>query len=89
MANIVEIRDLSKQYMRTKALDNVDINIKQGRIVGILGPNGSGKTSLMKIIAGILRQTRGEILIDGLVPGPATKAIVSYLPDRNFLYSWM
>lgn len=89
MANIVEIRDLSKQYMRTKALDNVDINIKQGRIVGILGPNGSGKTSLMKIIAGILRQTRGEILIDGLVPGPATKAIVSYLPDRNFLYRWM
>ena len=50
MANIVEIRDLSKQYMRTKALDNVDINIKQGRIVGILGPNGSGKTSLMKIV---------------------------------------
>ncbi len=89
MANIVEIRGLSKQYMRTKALDNVDINIKQGRIVGILGPNGSGKTSLMKIIAGILRQTRGEILIDGLVPGPATKAIVSYLPDRNFLYRWM
>ncbi|MFY9214123.1 MAG: ABC transporter ATP-binding protein [Tissierellaceae bacterium] len=89
MANIVEIRDLSKQYMRTKALDNVDLNIKQGRIVGILGPNGSGKTSLMKIIAGILRQTRGEILIDGLVPGPATKAIVSYLPDRNFLYRWM
>lgn len=89
MADIVEIRDLSKQYMRTKALDNVDINIKQGRIVGILGPNGSGKTSLMKIIAGILRQTRGEILIDGLVPGPATKAIVSYLPDRNFLYRWM
>lgn len=89
MADIVEIRDLSKQYMRTKALDNVDLNIKQGRIVGILGPNGSGKTSLMKIIAGILRQTRGEILIDGLVPGPATKAIVSYLPDRNFLYRWM
>lgn len=89
MANIVEIRGLSKQYMRTKALDNVDLNIKQGRIVGILGPNGSGKTSLMKIIAGILRQTRGEILIDGLVPGPATKAIVSYLPDRNFLYRWM
>ncbi|MFY9483138.1 MAG: ABC transporter ATP-binding protein [Tissierellaceae bacterium] len=89
MANIVEIRDLSKQYMRTKALDNVDLNIKQGRIVGILGPNGSGKTSLMKIIAGILRQTKGEILIDGLVPGPATKAIVSYLPDRNFLYRWM
>lgn len=89
MADIVEIRGLSKQYMRTKALDNVDLNIKQGRIVGILGPNGSGKTSLMKIIAGILRQTRGEILIDGLVPGPATKAIVSYLPDRNFLYRWM
>lgn len=89
MSNIIEIKGLTKQYMRIKALDNIDLNIENGKVVGILGPNGSGKTTLIKIVSGILRQTKGEILIDGKVPGVYTKSIVSYLPDRNFLYKWM
>lgn len=89
MSNIIEIKDLTKIYKNKKALDRVNLNIPSGRVIGILGPNGSGKTTLIKILTGILRQSSGEVLIDGKVPGVYTKSIVSYLPDRNFLYKWM
>ncbi|MCK9443634.1 MAG: ABC transporter ATP-binding protein [Tissierellaceae bacterium] len=89
MENIIEIRDLTKSYFTKKALDNINLNVEKGKVVGVLGPNGSGKTTLIKILTGILRETKGEVLIDGNSPGVATKAIVSYLPDRNFLYNWM
>lgn len=89
MKNIVEIRDLTKKYFRKKALDHLSLNIEEGKVVGILGPNGSGKTTLIKILTGLLRQTSGEVLIDGQKVGVSTKSIVSYLPDRNFLYKWM
>ena len=89
MENIIEISGLTKSYLNKKALDDISLNIGMGKVVGILGPNGSGKTTLIKIIAGILRQSKGGILIDGKEPGVYTKSIVSYLPDRNFLYKWM
>lgn len=89
MNNIIEIKDLTKIYKNKRALDRVNLNIPNGRVIGILGPNGSGKTTLIKILTGILRQSSGEVLIDGKVPGVYTKSIVSYLPDRNFLYKWM
>ncbi|MBU5440180.1 ABC transporter ATP-binding protein [Tissierella sp. MSJ-40] len=89
MRNIVEIKGLSKSYFNKKALNNLALNIEEGKVVGILGPNGSGKTTLIKILTGILRETKGEVLIDGHEPGVYTKSIVSYLPDRNFLYNWM
>ncbi len=89
MSNIIEIKNLSKSYLNKKALNNLSLNIEKGKVVGILGPNGSGKTTLIKIITGILRESKGEILIDGKRPGVYTKSVVSYLPDRNFLYKWM
>lgn len=89
MENIVEIKGLSKFYLNKKALNNLSLDLEKGKVVGILGPNGSGKTTLIKIITGILRQSKGEVLIDGEKPGVYTKSIVSYLPDRNFLYEWM
>jgi len=89
MKPIVDIKDLSKTYFNKKALDHVNLNIQPGRVVGILGPNGSGKTTLIKILTGLLRQSTGEVLIDGQEIGVYTKSIVSYLPDRNFLYNWM
>lgn len=89
MNNIVEIKGLSKSYFKKNALNNIDLNIKKGRVVGILGPNGSGKTTLIKILTGILRESKGEVLIDGENPGVYTKSIISYLPDRQFLYDWM
>lgn len=89
MNNIIEISGLSKSYIKKKALDNIDLEIEKGKVVGILGPNGSGKTTLIKVLTGLLRQNKGQVLIDGRSPGVYTKSIVSYLPDRNFLYKWM
>lgn len=89
MANIIEIKNLSKSYSGKKALDNLNLDIQQGKVLGILGPNGSGKTTLIKIMAGILRQSKGDLYIDSNRPGVYTKSIVSYLPDRTFLYDWM
>lgn len=89
MENIVEIKGLTKTYGNKKALNGIDLNIRKGKVVGILGPNGSGKTTLIKILSGILQQSNGEAYIDGKKPGSYTKSIVSYLPDRNFLYDWM
>ena len=89
MNHIVEIKDLTKKYLNKTALDHLSLNIEKGKVVGVLGPNGSGKTTLIKILTGLLRQTSGEVLIDGQNVGVGTKAVVSYLPDRNFLYKWM
>lgn len=89
MNNIIEINGLTKSYFNKKAINNLTINLERGKAIGVLGPNGSGKTTLIKIIAGILRATSGEVLIDGKAPGVYTKSIVSYLPDRDFLYEWM
>ncbi len=89
MENIVEIKGLTKSYLNKKAINDLNLNLEKGKVIGILGPNGSGKTTLIKILTGILRQSRGEVLIDGEKPGAYTKSIVSYLPDRNFLYDWM
>lgn len=87
MNPIYEAHQLSKQYRQIQALDNLDLTLMPGRLVGLLGPNGSGKTTLIKISAGLLTPTSGSVSIDGHTPGPATKAIVSYLPDRMALPS--
>lgn len=89
MQNILETHNLRKEYFRKIALDGIDIEIPQGKIVGLLGPNGSGKTTFLKIAAGILKSSKGEILICGKQPGVFTKSIVSYLPDKRYLYKWM
>jgi ABC-2 type transport system ATP-binding protein len=89
MDSILTTKNLKKYFSGKAALDGIDLDIPLGKIVGLLGPNGSGKTTFIKIAAGILRQSGGVILIDGKVPGVYTKSIVSYLPDRDYLYSWM
>ncbi|MBU3216759.1 ABC transporter ATP-binding protein [Clostridium estertheticum] len=89
MDNILEAKEIRKSYLNKKALRGVNLNIPLGKIVGLLGPNGSGKTTFLKIAAGILHQSKGEILIDGHIPGVHTKSIVSYLPDNEYLLKWM
>ena len=80
---------LTKRYGKTTALDSIDLNLEPGRIIGLAGPNGSGKTTLIKLAQRMLVPTDGEILINGEKPGPQTKAIIAYLPDRDFLPDWM
>lgn len=89
MSAILECRGLTKNFGRVCALDAVDLSIEPGRVVGLLGPNGSGKTTLIKLANGLLTPSAGELLIAGEKPGPSSKAIISYLPDRNFLPDWM
>ena len=86
---ILECRELSKRFGKTAALDNVNLSIEPGRVVGLLGPNGSGKTTLIKLVNGLLTPSSGEILIQGVKPGPESKAVVAYLPDRDYLADWM
>ena len=86
---ILECRGLTKRYGAAPALDAVDLAVEPGGIVGLLGPNGSGKTTLIKLVNGLLTPSAGEVLVEGQRPGPLTKAVVAYLPDRDYLADWM
>lgn len=86
---VVECRGLFKKYKGFPALNRVDLKLERGKIIGLVGPNGSGKTTLIKLLNGLLVPNEGEILINGIAPGPETKARVSYLPDNNYLSNWM
>ena len=85
----LECKDLTKRYGKVTALEDVSLVIEPGRVVGLLGPNGSGETTLIKLANGLLAPSEGEILICGERPSPATKAVVSYLPDKLHLPEWM
>ena len=87
--NLIQCVDLSKDYGNGPVLEHLNLNLGAGRIVGLLGPNGTGKTTLIKILAGLLQPTSGQVLVDGFVPGPESKAVVSYLPDRMYFADWM
>ena len=90
MSEILTCEALTKCYDKDKtALDGVDPHVNFGRIVGLLGPNGSGKTTLIKLANGLLQPTSGSIKVAGMAPGPDTKALVSYLPDADWLPDWM
>lgn len=86
---LLKINDLSKFYGRKKALNSVSLSMDGGKIVGLLGPNGSGKTTMLKLINGLLYPNEGEILIEGERISPATKAKVSFLPDKDYIPKWM
>lgn len=79
------LQDVSKRFGKKTALDHISLEIAPGRMVGLLGSNGSGKSTLIKLINGLLVPSSGQIFICGQAPGPETKAIVSYLPERTYL----
>ncbi|MCL2106887.1 MAG: ABC transporter ATP-binding protein [Oscillospiraceae bacterium] len=85
----ISIQNLTKSYGSHVVLENISLEIPRGQIVGLMGPNGSGKTSLMKILTGMINDYSGQALIDGEPIGARTKAAVAYLPDKNFLPGWM
>ena len=86
---LVTCAALTKRYGGKRALAGVDLELGRGRIVGLLGPNGSGKTTMIKILCGLLQPTEGAVLVDGQPVGPYTKSIISYLPDRMYFADWM
>ncbi len=87
--SIISVRNLSKSYGSKKVLDGVSFDLERGHIIGLLGPNGSGKTSLIKIFTGLINDYTGDVFIDGHRPGVITKAKVAYLPEKTYLASYM
>lgn len=80
--SLLECKNVTKKYKNIEALKAINLEIDEGKIVGLLGPNGSGKTTLIKLICDLLTLDKGEILVKGHRPGVETKKFVSYLPDK-------
>ena len=86
---LLACNDLTKRYGGLTALDHITFSVESGKMIGLLGPNGSGKTTFIKLLTGLLQPDAGSILIDGMAPGVGTKKIVAYLPDNHFINSYM
>ncbi len=86
---VLECKDLSKHYGNAPALNHVSLAVEPGRIVGLLGPHGSGKTTLIKLANGLLIPSEGEVLVCDMAPGKESHASVSYLPERTCIPTWM
>ena len=82
---LVECKKLCKSYDEKQVLKDVNLKIPKGKIVGLLGKNGTGKTTLIKLINDLLTPTSGEILIKGKKPGVESKDIIAYLPEKTYL----
>ncbi|MFP5528568.1 ABC transporter ATP-binding protein [Peptococcus simiae] len=78
---LVECRKLTKAYGKKTALADVSFSAEAGQVVGLFGPNASGKSTLMALLAGIINDYKGEILIAGQAPGKASKDLVAYQSD--------
>lgn len=82
---LLECRNLCKSFDKKEVLKDITFTVENGKIVGLLGKNGQGKTTLIKLINDLLTPTGGEILINGRKPGIESKKIISYLPERTYL----
>lgn len=86
---MIEVRNLTKSFGKFKALDDLNIHVKEASVYGLLGPNGAGKTTLIKHLAGIYRQDAGSVLINGkpVDNNEALKASIVYIPDELHFFS--
>lgn len=82
---LLEIKNLYKNYGEKQALNNITLTVPRGKIIGLLGKNGTGKTTLIKLINGLLTPTEGEIIFEGEKIGPQSKLNIAYLPERTCL----
>ncbi len=89
MESILEFKNITKKYDNKTALDDITLSIPRGSIVGLLGPNGSGKTTMLKLATGLLQPTKGEVYACGLKPGAESKDLVAYQSDKVYLNDWM
>ena len=82
---LLECKNLCKEFDNKPILQDINLKIPRGKIIGLLGKNGVGKSTLIKLINDLLTPTSGEILINGEKPGVASKEIIAYLPERTYL----
>ena len=85
MSTLLECKKLTKCYRSKEVLKQVDLTLESGHMIGILGPNGSDKTTLIKMINGLLTPSAGEILFCGERIGVQSKKHIAYLPDQTYL----
>ena len=86
---IAESRRLTKAFMGKKAVKDVSLKIRSGSIYGLLGPNGSGKTTWMKMMTGFIKPTQGEVVFDGAPWNYREKNQVAYMSTEPFYYDFM
>lgn len=89
---MLEVKNLSKKFNRTIAVDDISFSIEKGQIVGLLGPNGAGKTTTMRLLTGFLSADKGQIKINGIDIEKNTieaQKKIGYLPENNPLYKNM
>lgn len=89
MSKIIEVKNLCKSYGNQQVLKDISFEYESGQFIGLLGPNGCGKTTLIKIMTGLINDYAGEVLIDGQKPGVYTKNLIAYLPENFYLPDWM
>lgn len=82
-------RDLKKVYMNKTAVEDISLTIDQGRIIALLGPNGSGKTTFMKMVAGLVKPTQGSITYNDRPIGAWSKGEIAYMPTEPYFYGYM
>ncbi len=87
--SIITATGLTKAYGNNVVLNDMSFSLPEGKIIGLFGPNGCGKTTLMKILSGLIHDYSGEVLVNGNNPGEKTKAITAYLPEQTFVHDWM
>ena len=85
MMELVECKHLNKEFDQKQILKDINLKIPRGKIIGLLGKNGMGKTTLIKLVNDLLTPTSGEILINGQKPGIESKKVIAYLPERTYL----
>ena len=86
---IIKVNNLSKSYGDHLVLDDISFSLPKGEIIGLFGPNGCGKSTLMKILTGLIHDYKGSVLINDNTPGYKTKAVTAYLPEQTFIHDWM
>lgn len=86
MNNILELKNITKKYYNKIAIENINLTFKGGKIYGLLGPNGCGKTTLLKILAGLHKPTNGDISLNGKKLTHLSKNNIAFLPTENFIY---
>lgn len=83
--SLVEFKNVYKAYGKKEILKDVSFNIESGKIIGLLGKNGAGKSTIIKLLNDLITPTSGEVLFSGLKPGVESKSRISFLPEKTYL----